>query len=572
MKLNNTATGSPTHYIASESLSFTGATWQTYLAEPDFTLSAGNGEKTVYFKVKDGSNNSSNTVSDSILLSVTNPTPTPSPTPTLTPSPTPTPGDCTDAYEPNDDFSAAYGPLVSGNSYSGKICSPADMDYFQITTSSAGMITINLNVPSGKDYDLVLYNASRGIIGISENGGDEPEDIQYDASEPGTYYIKVFGYAGAFDETQAYTLSGTWPSALPPKVTSFRINNGAARTTNRRVTLHNTATGNLTAYLASESPDFTGATWQDYSAEPRFMLSKGSGRKTVYFKVKNGSDVHSKVASDSILFNKETDCTDDYEPNDDFSAAFGSLLSGKSYAGKICSPADNDYFQISVSNPGTVSLDLSVPPDRDYDLELYNSSYQLVDFSENFAGKSESIQYQALKPGIYYISVYGYDGEFDETQTYTLSGTWLSKHRAFYSFNEGSRTTAHPSLDSHDMSNTGNTRISHATGITLRSFRAKACRDGRITLHWKTPSETDTAAFNLYRSRSKSGGYRKVNNVLIAAIDTDQPVKKYRFTDERDSSSRSYYYKLEQVDYYGGTTRYGPIRVRLKSPGNEQRR
>ena len=49
--LNNTATGSPTEYQASESSSFAGATWQLYAAAPSFTLSSGNGVKRVYLRV-----------------------------------------------------------------------------------------------------------------------------------------------------------------------------------------------------------------------------------------------------------------------------------------------------------------------------------------------------------------------------------------------------------------------------------------------------------------------------------------------------------------------------------------
>ncbi|SPF44501.1 Metallophosphoesterase (fragment) [Syntrophobacter sp. SbD1] len=53
--LNNTVVGStPTYYMASESSSFTGASWLTYSNAPSFTLS-GSGGKIVYFKVKDGS-------------------------------------------------------------------------------------------------------------------------------------------------------------------------------------------------------------------------------------------------------------------------------------------------------------------------------------------------------------------------------------------------------------------------------------------------------------------------------------------------------------------------------------
>lgn len=69
--LNNACTGSPTQYIASESSSFAGATWQTYDTAPSFTLSPGNGTKTVYFKVKNEAGESS-VASDTITLNEDN--------------------------------------------------------------------------------------------------------------------------------------------------------------------------------------------------------------------------------------------------------------------------------------------------------------------------------------------------------------------------------------------------------------------------------------------------------------------------------------------------------------------
>ncbi len=50
--LNHSLNGSATHYQASEDPSFNGATWLIYNSAPSFTLSAGSGIKTVYFKVK----------------------------------------------------------------------------------------------------------------------------------------------------------------------------------------------------------------------------------------------------------------------------------------------------------------------------------------------------------------------------------------------------------------------------------------------------------------------------------------------------------------------------------------
>ncbi|MBN2356401.1 T9SS type A sorting domain-containing protein [candidate division KSB1 bacterium] len=50
--LDNTVTGTPTQYLASEDVSFTGAVWASYSQAPSFILSADAGVKTVYFKVR----------------------------------------------------------------------------------------------------------------------------------------------------------------------------------------------------------------------------------------------------------------------------------------------------------------------------------------------------------------------------------------------------------------------------------------------------------------------------------------------------------------------------------------
>jgi hypothetical protein len=67
--LNNTATGSPTYYMASQSSTFNGAAWKPYAAAPAFTLSLGNGTKTVYFKVKNAAG-ASTVVSATITLAI----------------------------------------------------------------------------------------------------------------------------------------------------------------------------------------------------------------------------------------------------------------------------------------------------------------------------------------------------------------------------------------------------------------------------------------------------------------------------------------------------------------------
>jgi|GEM_PF-4670300 len=94
-------------------------------------------------------------------------------------------------------------------------------------------------------------------------------------------------------------------SGTAPSVTSFSINNGAAATTSRNVSLNNSCSGSPTEYMASESSSFSGASWQTYSTAPSFTLSSGNGTKTVYFKVKNATG-ESSTASDTITLNESS--------------------------------------------------------------------------------------------------------------------------------------------------------------------------------------------------------------------------------------------------------------------------
>jgi hypothetical protein len=66
--LDNTATGAPVEYRASESSGFTGAAWLPYATAPLFTLSPGNATKRVYLQVRDAAGTPSTPKSDTITL------------------------------------------------------------------------------------------------------------------------------------------------------------------------------------------------------------------------------------------------------------------------------------------------------------------------------------------------------------------------------------------------------------------------------------------------------------------------------------------------------------------------
>ena len=119
---------------------------------------------------------------------------------------------CTgDFGEPNESFSAAY-TVNTGNTYTAKICSSTDKDYYKFIPSSSGTVTITQTSPIGKDYDISLYNSSQNQMMDCTLAGAGNQDVCYTAVTAGqTYYIKIFGFSGAYSTTSTYSLSLSVP-------------------------------------------------------------------------------------------------------------------------------------------------------------------------------------------------------------------------------------------------------------------------------------------------------------------------------------------------------------------------
>jgi len=109
------------------------------------------------------------------------------------------------------------------------------------------------------------------------------------------------------------------------------------------------------------------------------------------------------------------------------------------------------------------------------------------------------------------------------------------------------------------------------TVVTLAYFTAEAGDDGVVTLSWETATEIDNAEFNLYRARTKDERYKKINDILIATHVNAVYGASYSFVDTPPANG-TYYYKLEDVNYYGVSTLHGPVKVRVRSGWGEARR
>ena len=102
-----------------------------------------------------------------------------------------------------------------------------------------------------------------------------------------------------------------------------------------------------------------------------------------------------------------------------------SLSSGGSCSGYISTSTDVDWYYIYVGSSGTISLSLTVPSTKDYDLELYGPSYTWIDGSY-YGTPNESIIYTTTTTGYYFVRIYGYSGSNSPASTYTLSYSFTS--------------------------------------------------------------------------------------------------------------------------------------------------
>jgi hypothetical protein len=100
---------------------------------------------------------------------------------------------CSDNFEPNNTSTTAK-PITANTAITGLINNYSDIDWYSFTTTSPNtnfkLALSGMNV----DYDLSVYNSSMSLIGAATNLGNTAEQVTYNTTTPGTYFVKVNGY------------------------------------------------------------------------------------------------------------------------------------------------------------------------------------------------------------------------------------------------------------------------------------------------------------------------------------------------------------------------------------------
>jgi len=96
------------------------------------------------------------------------------------------------------------------------------------------------------------------------------------------------------------------------------------------------------------------------------------------------------------------------------------------------------------------------------------------------------------------------------------------------------------------------------TEVALAYFGTRS-DNGVITLDWTTANEIDNLGYNIYRSKSQDGEYKRINTDMISAKGSPFAGASYSFTDENVTPGATYYYKLEDIDVDGLNAFHGPV-------------
>ncbi|MFD2614213.1 DNRLRE domain-containing protein [Paenibacillus gansuensis] len=116
------------------------------------------------------------------------------------------------AFEPNDTNAQAF-PINYNQTYTSLINSSSDVDFFKFTPTASEINRLTLNVPSGLNYDLYIYNSSMQLITAGVQGTAITENQLFDVTSGNTYYIKIVGVGGNNSITSTYSFTLTPISA-----------------------------------------------------------------------------------------------------------------------------------------------------------------------------------------------------------------------------------------------------------------------------------------------------------------------------------------------------------------------
>lgn len=143
---------------------------------------------------------------------------------------------------------------------------------------------------------------------------------------------------------------------------------------------------------------------------------------TIRFEIRKTDATANRVNFDDFTINDYVTGSgnSETEPNNTTSAANPISIFPATYSGYVSTTSDIDYFSFSAVSGQTITLGLTVPANKNYNLYLLNASSVTVASSTKASGLAESITYTATATGIYYAKISSSSGS-STTVAYSFS-------------------------------------------------------------------------------------------------------------------------------------------------------
>lgn len=334
-----------------------------------------------------------------------------------------------DTYEPNNATYQAY-TVTPGSGYVSYISQSTDRDYYQFTPTVSATIKITLSVPSDKDYNLQVLDASGRLLKGSYGGTGLTETVLTGVSANQTYRIYVYGNGGQYG-TSPYTLTlgALYPDAMEP---NDSLSLGYPVTTASSFTGYISQTGDPDYYkftaATSGIVNVTMSVPSDKDYDIKALTSGGStisgsyrgtgGYESFQFSVTANQTYYIYVwgfggasGPNPYTVGVSSIALDTYELNNSSSTAY-PVAPSTTYTSYISSSSDVDYYRFVAGSGKPHHLSLKVPADRNYDVYLYDSNFNVIATGVQAAGALEELSFRPVQGATYYIKVVGAAGAY----------------------------------------------------------------------------------------------------------------------------------------------------------------
>ncbi len=360
-----------------------------------------------------------------------------------------------DPYELNPDPTHATSVKI-GDMLQGYIFPGGDQDWYKVTLAAPGTLHMSLtNMPDNLRGYITVYdrNTNYSYVYTSAEGDGDNVYLDYNVTEPGTYFIKIHDRDNEFNALAAYTfLTGFdaapdpfepngdfWHSATLTKSPAnayifpggdqdwyrFYAENGSdlAMTvddtpSNLRpyLTLYNDNLGYMykTATTDVEGESVTLAYRAEYTGYYYLKVHDRDGdwsSTSTYRLSVTGADLSYQSGSQPV--------TEETEPNNAFSSA--TLVAAGATTGTF--GGDDDWYRFEVTGRTRLTLGLTSPSVVRSVIRIYNANYseRASRYAEN-AGDFSQFSYDIDEPGIWYVRIYA-DGGTVSADPYELQVT-----------------------------------------------------------------------------------------------------------------------------------------------------